>query len=394
MKIALVMDNMGYGGAQSVCVDYIKILSNQGHNIVFFNLAPDKTEVESRIPTGIKIIHYKMPLNAVPTRYFALIKAFWFGKYIFPFVYVYKKICVFFRKLFFKYRREKFDLAIAFAGHYNDLTFVSDNFVKASKKMCWSHGALFQNCITSDGFLPSYLKIRNIIVLNKTAQEEVFASNHYCHLDDKLNVQLLLNPVKMEGKMVDLNKVAELKKEYGDFMIMVARLSYPHKDQYTVIKALSTLKNKYNLVKNVVFLGDGPEKEKLIQFAIEQNVDEQCFFIGAHDDVQNYYSAAYLLIHSSIAFEGMPLVLVEAMHYSLPVISTDTMVGPREVLENGKSGLLCPVQDYFEMAEQMNALYNDSLLYKRLQEQGLIRKNDFSYERIGSRLNTIINNLK
>ena len=393
MKIAVVTDNMSYGGKQSVCVDYINILREMGHEVVLYNLDPKKTEIEQRLPRDIQIIHYSFPLNAAPTRYYIGIKAYWYGKYLFPIIYLAKKIELFFRKLRFPYKNTEYDLAIAFGGHYNDLTFVAENFLNAKKKLCWTHGALYQNFIASDGFLDSYLKIRNIIVLNETAQEEVIAANHYLKLDKELSINKLYNPVKMEDKVIDENKVKALQDQYGDFALMVARLNYPHKDQYTVIKAFSILKEKYNLVKNIVFLGDGPDRKNFEQFAHSIGMQNQCHFVGAHDDVQNYYAAAKMLVHSSIAFEGFALILVEAMYYDIPVISTDTMVGPRDVLGNNEFGLLCHVKDPEDMASKIASLYTNEELYRHYVEKGRERKNDFTYEVIKNKLENILENL-
>ena len=394
MKIAVVIDNMGIGGAQAVCVDYINILKLHGNEVDLYNLNPKETILEKRISDDVKIYHYKMPLNAAPSRFFILQKAFWYGKFLFPFVFIFKKCSIFFRKLFFKYKKNKYDIVIAFAGHYNDLTFVSDNFIKGKKKLCWTHGALFQNCVTSDGFLYNYLKIKNVIVLNETAQEEVLASNHYLNLERNLNINKLFNPISMEKKLINIEKVNRLKDEYGDYIIMVARFAYPHKDHYTVVKAINYLKQKYGFNKKVLFLGNGPEEEKVRKYVNELNLDNQVIFMGGHEDIQNYYKAAHLLVHSSVAFEGLPLILVEAMFYDLPVISSDTMVGPRDVLDNGKYGMLYPVKDYVKLAEEIYILYTDDEKYNYYVKQSRKRKNDFSYETIWEKFDNILKSLK
>lgn len=392
MKIAVVIDNLSYGGAQSVCVDYVNILCRLGHEVTVYNLTPTKTEVEERIPNNVTIKHYDFPLDAAPSRYYIGIKTFWYGKYVFPWIYVAKKIALLIRKLAFRDSTE-YDIAIAFAGHYNDLTFVADNFLKTKKKLCWTHGALYQNFISSDGFVESYKKIKNIIVLNKTAQEEVLAANHYLNLERELNINMLYNPINMENKPVDENKVAKLKNKYGDFVIMVARFAYPHKDQYTVVDAMKILKEKYCFNKKVLFLGDGPERPLVEAYAKKVGMEDQCVFVGAHDDVQNYYAAAYMLVHSSIAFEGLPTILIEAMNYNIPVVSTDTTVGPREILGNSKYGLLCGVKDAEDMAEKISSLYSDEVLYAQYVSKGKERKEDFTYIKIGEELQKIFEGL-
>ncbi len=398
MKIALVFDGLQIGGIEKVGSDYAKILLKFGHDVTVFNLCPKYTELEDFFPKECKIEHVSYPRKFAPGQYAKLIRVGSFGKYVYPLIslvltiwnLLYKFICL----VSHSSLRRKYDIAIAFSGHFNDLTFVAKNYLSTNKKLCWTHGAIFQNLLASEGFLPSYLKIKNIIVLNRTAEEEALATNRIINLEEKLNINMLYNPINMDDKTIDECKVRELKERYGDFAIMVARFCYPHKDQYTVVDAMKILNEKYGLKKNIVFVGDGPEKEKVKEYADKLGMAGQCHFVGAHNDVQNYYSAAHLLVHSSIAYEGFVLTLVEAMYYDIPVISTDTIVGPKEVLGNGKYGFLCDVKDSAMMASCMNKLYTDSSTYNHFVEMGRIRKNDFTYDVIGKQLEVILKNLK
>ena len=65
---------------------------------------------------------------------------------------------------------------------------------------------------------------------------------------------------------------------------------------------------------------------------------------GQSDFPEAWYANADLFVLSS-KYEGMPNVLLEAMSWNLPVVSTDCMTGPREILQGGKWGALVPVQD-------------------------------------------------
>ena len=58
------------------------------------------------------------------------------------------------------------EIAIAFSGHYNDLTFVSENF-KASKKIAWLHGDETSYNDLSPGYFVLYQKIKNLICLSE-----------------------------------------------------------------------------------------------------------------------------------------------------------------------------------------------------------------------------------
>jgi glycosyltransferase involved in cell wall biosynthesis len=54
-------------------------------------------------------------------------------------------------------------------------------------------------------------------------------------------------------------------------------------------------------------------------------------------------------------FEGFPLVLIEAMQCGLPIVAFDCPQGPREIIENGKTGFLIPYND--------DALFIEKLTY-------------------------------
>ena len=66
------------------------------------------------------------------------------------------------------------------------------------------------------------------------------------------------------------------------------------------------------------------------------SIKNRIYFEGAHNDVQNYYSAAYLLLHASVAGEGLPTIMLEAMAYNLTMVVTDSKTGPREILQDNK----------------------------------------------------------
>lgn len=92
---------------------------------------------------------YSFPRNA------QLVKKNTAGRFIYPATIVVLGVGNSFYKLFiYKHRciREEYDIAIAFSGHFNDLTFVANDFIRAKTKMCWLHGVLYGYLITSDGF--------------------------------------------------------------------------------------------------------------------------------------------------------------------------------------------------------------------------------------------------
>ena len=175
---------------------------------------------------------------------------------------------------------------------------------------------------------------------------------------------------------------------------MVSRLLYPHKDHYTVIKAVKILREQYGVNRKLVLVGDGPERGKLERFVKAEDMDDSVIFEGNQNDVQNYYASASILLHASVAGEGLPTVLLEAMNLKCPVICTDSKVGPKEILGNNQYGLLCNVQDPGDMARCIYSLINDREKYNYYKEKGKERTEIFSPNEIKKCLSTFLNKIE
>lgn len=395
MHIAMVFDGLQIGGVERVGADYAKILCDMGHQVTVINLNSEYREMEKEFPIKCKVVNCKFKRKYSPENYFRMNEKG--GKYVIAYPLLYFLTSVFNR--FYRiychisntYLKKNYDIAIAFAGHTNDLSFVANSFVKSKKRMCWLHGALYSYLLMSKGYLKEYIKIKNLVVSVDDAQEEVLIY----HPGLNLNIKKLYNPILINNKAVNENKVNELRKTYGKFAVMVARFSYPQKDQYTVAEAIKIVREKYGDDINLVFIGDGPEKEKVrsVVNSFNDNIKNHIFFESSKMDLQNYYSAAYVLLHASVAGEGLPTVILEAMANNLPTIVTNSKTGPYEILKDNQFGLLCQVKDPEDMAQKVHLLINNEELYKHYQEMGKERIKDFDYYTISDQLKMILENL-
>ncbi len=395
MNIIMVFDGLQIGGVERVGADYAKILCEMGHDVTIINLNDKYCEMEKEFPTQCGVIHIKYPRKYSPESYFWMNEKG--GKYVFIYPLVYFALSIF-NKTYRVYcrnsnklLRKTYDIVISFAGHINDLAFVGNDFVRSKKKLCWLHGALYSYLLLSGGYMKEYMKIKNLVVSVDDAQEEVLAYKPNL----KLNIKKLYNPTFIINRTIDKDKVEKLQREYGKFAVMIARFSYPQKDQYTVVNAIKIVREKYGENINLVLVGDGPEKEKVMNAVncFDNNIKNHIFFEGTRTDLQNYYSAAYILLHASVAGEGLPTVILEAMAYNLPVVVTDSKTGPREILNDNQYGLLCRVQDPEDMAQKVHSLLGNVELYRHYQDMGRKRIKDFDPKRIGNQLKAILENL-
>lgn len=142
------------------------------------------------------------------------------------------------------------------------------------------------------------------------------------------------------------------------------------KDQVTLIKAFSNLKNRD--IK-LLILGEGPLLNELKYNAKKYNVEDRVLFKGFVSNPYDYYKNSDLFVLSSKR-EGFGNVIVEAMGCGTPVVSTDCEHGPREVLDNGKYGSLVPVGD----VEALTKAIDNALKVEHNKEKLIDRAKDFS----------------
>ncbi|MCL4475147.1 MAG: glycosyltransferase, partial [Nitrospirae bacterium] len=80
--------------------------------------------------------------------------------------------------------------------------------------------------------------------------------------------------------------------------------------------------------------------------------------------------------------EGFGNIIVEAMACGVPVVATDCPCGPREIIRDGESGILVPMDDSEALAQTIHRLLHDRGRRELLAEQGSLRARDFSIGRM------------
>jgi glycosyltransferase involved in cell wall biosynthesis len=94
----------------------------------------------------------------------------------------------------------------------------------------------------------------------------------------------------------------------------------------------------------LMILGDGPERASLEALVAERGLTGSVDLPGWIPNPYPYMAHAGVFVLSS-RWEGLPSVLIEALFCEVPVVATDCLSGPREILEGGRYGALVPVGD-------------------------------------------------
>ena len=130
--------------------------------------------------------------------------------------------------------------------------------------------------------------------------------------------------------------------------LAVGRFSPKHKGFDLLIKAFAIFAQR-NVEWQLDILGDGPEKNKLAQMIVEEGLEGRIRLHPFTNGIQAYYSSASIYVLSS-RWEGMPLVLVEAMSHGLPIIASDIPTC-KELLSD--FGLFFRNEDIQELAQRL-----------------------------------------
>jgi glycosyltransferase involved in cell wall biosynthesis len=145
----------------------------------------------------------------------------------------------------------------------------------------------------------------------------------------------------------------------------VARL-YVTKGLTFLLDTAALVKRNHPKVEFKVY-GDGELRDELLAKARTLGLDGENIFAGAftsREELTRIMAGTDIFLLSSI-LEGQPLVIVEAMAYGCPIIST-AVGGVPELITDGVNGLLCPPENPQCLADKVIMLVEDALLRERL----------------------------
>lgn len=189
--------------------------------------------------------------------------------------------------------------------------------------------------------------------------------------------------------------------EYGDkAMVCVGRLD-PVKRYENVIRAFSHVHRKLPDAR-LVLVGDGKQKNYLESTSKSMGLERSVIFVGACTDIGFFFQHARAFAMSS-RVEGFPNVMVEAMAYGVPVVTTDSPGGCGEIVGKKKGsneiqyceyGILTPriegeisnqtelVREEELLGEALLGLLEDDCLYRKYSCKARKRAKDFSEDKI------------
>lgn len=123
--------------------------------------------------------------------------------------------------------------------------------------------------------------------------------------------------------------------------------------------------------------GHGEKKAQLRALIEQHHLYNHVLLMGQTRTLDDELAKSSMYVLSS-RFEGLPMVMIEAMTHALPVVSFDCPTGPADVLTDGQEGVLVPPEDIDAFADALCRLMDDKALREKMGTAALQTAHDYS----------------
>ena len=203
-----------------------------------------------------------------------------------------------------------------------------------------------------------------------------------CFVDEQ-KICVIPNGIDLEAidKIKDHNTgfLSKYDLEKDKYLLFIGRLSVLKGAQY-LIKAFRTIKNEYPKLK-LVIVGTGQFENYLRNLA--HGVEDVVFtgYVDSLTDKKLLYENCLAVVVPSL-YEGLPMVVLEAMAYSKPVLASN-VGGTPMLVKHGKNGFLVKPGDPKSLEKSIRILFEDANLRKKMGSFGrrLVEK-EFTVDRM------------
>ena len=263
---------------------------------------------------------------------------------------------------------------------------------RATRYLCWTHGEELHYARTSREL--SFLQHR----VHRGASAVVANCRNTARALEAVGVPREKIHIVYPG--VDARRFerraggVELRRRYAArdelLLVTVGRLQR-RKGHDLVIEALASMASESPPFRYVV-VGDGTERARLEQLAVDRGVHQKVTFVGevSGNDLPDYYAAADIFVHPNRIdgddVEGFGIVFLEAAAAGVPVVGGATG-GVPEAVESGVTGLLVGGTDAAELARAIRTLAASETLRRQMGGAGQRRvRAEFTWERAAAQI--------
>lgn len=322
MKIDFVINSLVGGGAERVMVLLANYFSSKGHtvSIITFN-EPDDFELDPKV-TRVKLHHGKIKNHTIRS-IFNLTK-------------------------FYRDRENRPQVMIPFMTHGNFIGILVSK-IYSIKTIASEHNNHLKKTDFIGAFTKKFLYRFSNVLTVLTAYDVPF------YKKNGARVEVMPNPCTFKALQTRNPDREKVIMAVGDLN------RYFHKGFDNLIPLAAPVLKK-NPEWKLKIVGAGDKGLKFLQnLTSEYGVEDQVIFTGFSDKVAEIMKVSEIFILPS-RFEGLPMVLLEAMSQGLACLAYDCITGPSDIIDDKVTGLLAENQKPDVMAQLLQKLIEDDHL--------------------------------
>ena len=164
-------------------------------------------------------------------------------------------------------------------------------------------------------------------------------------------------------------------------LVTVGRFDIQKGYDYLVQVAKKVLNEKSDWTWDIYGSGNKGEVNKIRDLIIENDLQDKLFIKGLEKNQALIYGDKAIYVMTS-RYEGLPLVLLEAQQYNLPIVSFRCPTGPNEIVEDGVNGYLVECYDTDKLSQKLLELMEDEALKQSFSEHAKDNMDKFDKDKI------------
>ena len=153
--------------------------------------------------------------------------------------------------------------------------------------------------------------------------------------------------------------------------------------RYTHQKGFNYLIDAWSLVTkkrkdwHLDIVGDGEERAQMVEHIAKLGLEEQITLVPPTNDMITIYKDASIVAMTS-RYEGLPMVLLEAQAFGLPIVTFSCKCGPKDIVKNGENGFLVSEGNIEEFASCLLRIMEDDELRMRMGQNAKCDSENFA----------------
>lgn len=244
-----------------------------------------------------------------------------------------------------------------------------------TKNIIWEHGNFYQKqCASIDKVRALEMKLCDYYITLTERDKNNFEKNFKgkCKLENIYNPIEIPEGVSYSGDTKTILSVGLVREIKGfDMLVDIADVVLKkHPDWKWLVYGNTELYPEYM---------EGIRK-KISQYGI----GDRLLFMGTTKNIGLCYKNADIMVMTS-RMEGLPMTLLEAKAYKLPIVSFDIMTGPSEIIDDGINGYLVEPYNILKMNERICELIENDELRLKFSEKSYIGIAEFNINSVMSK---------